>query len=143
MVVAITLLVILFAEYRDNNFSTPNPDPPFSVVSLLQLTYLACAAGVALTKHRYVTLTSTRIRHASRLMSASEPNRAAGTIAICLGFASIGCAGYVLQPPPAILASVDWRISPHAAAVPVLWSALMSVCVASFGSNAHAAADAC
>jgi hypothetical protein len=29
------------------------------------LIYVAFAAGVALTKHRYVTLTTTRIRHAS------------------------------------------------------------------------------
>ena len=142
IVVAITPLVILFEQYRDNNFGAHNPDPSFSVVSLLQLTYLACAAGVAMTKHRYVILTRTRIRHASRLMSASEPDRTAGTIAIFLAIMSIECAVYVLPPPPVFLASIDWRIGPHAAAGPVLWSAFMSVCAASFGSNVHAAADA-
>ena len=94
------------------------------LISLLPLIYVVLAAGVALTKHRYVTLTSTRIRHASRLMSSSEPDRTAGTLAICLLFASIGCASFALQPPPAILVSMDWHLGPHAAA-PILWSALI------------------
>ena len=136
-----TPLVVLFAQYRDDDSSTSGRDPALSVVSLLPLIYVVFAAGVALTKHRYVTLTSTRIRHASRLMSSSEPDRAAGTLAICLLFASIGCASFALQPPPAILVSMNWHLGPHAAA-PILWSALISVCVASFGANAHAAVDA-
>ncbi len=88
---------------------------------MLPLIYLVLAAGVALTKHRYVTLTSTRIRHASRLMSTSEPDRTAGTLAICLFIAAIGCASLALQPPPAILVSTNWHLGPHAAA-PILWS---------------------
>ena len=79
-----TPLVILFAQYRDDDSGASSRDPASSVVSLLPLIYVVLAAGVALTKHRYVTLTSTRIRHASRLMSTSDPDRAAGTIAICL-----------------------------------------------------------
>jgi hypothetical protein len=108
---------------------------------LLPLIYVAFAAGVALTKHRYVTLTTARIRHASHLMSSSEPDRFAGTLAICLFLASLGCASYALQPPPDILVAMNWYLGPYAAA-PILWSALMSVCVASFGANAHAATDA-
>jgi hypothetical protein len=96
---------------------------------------------VALTKHRYVTLTTTRIRHASRLMSSSEPERAAGTIAICLLFASIGCASFALQPPPASLVAMNWHLGTYAAA-PMIWSGTISVAVASFGANSHAAADA-
>ena len=52
----------------------------------------------------------------------------------------MGCATFALQPPPAILVDMNWHLGPHAAA-PMLWSALMSVCVASFGANAHAAVD--
>jgi hypothetical protein len=141
IVFAITPLVILFAQYRDDDTSASGRDPAFSVISLLPLIYVVLAAGVALTKHRYVALTSTRIRHASRLMSSSEPDRATGTLAICFFFASIGCASFALQPPPAILVAMNWHLGPHAAA-PMLWSALMSVCVASFGANAHAAVDA-
>jgi hypothetical protein len=141
IVFAITPLVILFAQYRDDDTSASGRDPAFSVISLLPLIYVVLAAGVALTKHRYVALTSTRIRHASRLMSSSEPDRVTGTLAICFFFASIGCASFALQPPPAILVAMNWHLGPHAAA-PMLWSALMSVCVASFGANAHAAVDA-
>jgi hypothetical protein len=111
------------------------------VISLLPLIYVVFAAGVALTKHRYVTLTATRIRHASRLMSFSEPERAAGTIAICLAFASIGCASFALQPPPASLVDMNWHLGTYAAA-PMIWSGILSVVVASFGANSHAAADA-
>jgi hypothetical protein len=74
-------------------------------------------------------------------MSSSEPDRAAGALAICFFFASMGCATFALQPPPAILVDMNWHLGPHAAA-PMLWSALMRVCVASFGANAHAAVDA-
>lgn len=136
-----TPLVILFAQYRDDDSNAPDRDPALSVVSLLPLIYVVFAAGVALTKHRYVTLTSTRIRHASHLMSSSEPDRTAGTLAICLLFASIGCASLALEPPPAILASMNCYLGLDAAA-PIIWSALMSVCVAVFGANAHAAVDA-
>jgi hypothetical protein len=141
MVLVITPLIIFFAQYRDDDSSTPSHDPALSVVSLLPLIYVMLAMGIALTKHRYLTLTSTRIRHASRLISKADPDRMAGTLAICLFFASVGCASFALQPPPAILASMNWHLGPHAAA-PILWSALLSTCVASFGANAHAAADA-
>jgi hypothetical protein len=136
-----TPLVIFFAQYRDDDSNAPGRDPALSVVSLLPLIYVVFAAGVALTKHRYVKLTTTRIRHASHLMSPSEPDRLAGTLAICLFFASLGCASLALQPPPAVLLAIDWHLGPHSAA-PILWSALMSVSVASFGANAHAATDA-
>jgi hypothetical protein len=137
----ITPLVLLFAQYRDNDSSASDRDPASSVISLLPLIYVVLAAGVALTKDRYLKLTTTRIRYASRLMSSSEPERAAGTIAICLLFASIGCASFALQPPPASLVSMNWHLGAHVTA-PILWSALMSICVASFGANAHAAVDA-
>jgi hypothetical protein len=141
LVCVMTPLVILFAQYRDDDSSASGRDPAVSLISLLPLIYVAFAAGVALTKHRYVTLTTARIRHASHLMSSSEPDRLAGTLAICLFLASLGCASYALQPPPDILVAMNWHLGPYAAA-PILWSALMSVCVASFGANAHAATDA-
>jgi hypothetical protein len=141
LVLVVTPLAIFFAQYLDDYSSTSGRDPAQSLISLMPLIYVAIAAGVALTKHRYLTMTTTRIRHASRLMSSSEPNRSAGTIAVCFLFASIGCASFALQPPPAILVAVNWHIGPYAAA-PILWSALISVAVASFGANSHAAADA-
>lgn len=141
IVFATTPLVILFAQYRDDDTGASGRDPNLSVVSLLPLIYVMLAAGVAMTKHRYLTWTSTRIRRASRLISPTQPDRTTGTLAICFFYASIGCASFALQPPPAILVAMNWHLGPHAAA-PLLWSALMSVCVASFGANAHAAVDA-
>ena len=140
LVSVITPLVILFAQYRDHD-SGASGDLAVSLIAHLPLIYVVLAAGVALTKHRYLTLTTTRIRHASHLMSSSEPDRLAGTLAICFFLASIGCASYALQPPPVVLVAMDLHFGPHTAA-PILWSALISVCVAGFGANAHAATDA-
>ena len=81
-----TPLVIFFAQYRDDDSNVPGRDPALSVVSLLPLIYVVLAAGVALTKHRYVTWTSTPIRHVSRLMSTTDLIFEAGTLAICLFF---------------------------------------------------------
>lgn len=80
IVVLITPLALLLAHYGDNDLSASDRNSGSPVISLLPLIYVVFAAGVALTKHRYLALTTTRIRHASRLMSASEPERAAGTI---------------------------------------------------------------
>jgi hypothetical protein len=140
IVLAITPLMVLCAHYWDD--LSGGRDPASSVIALLPLVYVVIATGIALTKHRYVTLTSTRIRHASRLMSSSEPNRAAGTIAICLFFASLGCASVGLQSPPVFLTAMNWRFGAYSAA-PMLWSALISVAVAGFGAISHAAIDAC
>jgi hypothetical protein len=142
IVLVITPLMILFAQYRDDDPSAPSRDTASSVITLLPLIYVMFAAGVALTKHRYLTLTTMRIRHASRLMSSSESGQTADTLAACFLCMFIGCTSFALQPAPAILASMHWHLGPHAAA-PILWSALWSVCVAGFGANAHAAVDAC
>jgi hypothetical protein len=136
-----TPLVILFAQYPDHDSGASGPHPAVSLISFLPLIYVVFAAGVALTKHRYIILTTRRIRHASHQMSSSEPDRLAATLAICLFLASIGCASYALQPPPVVLVAMDLHFGPHAAA-PILWSALISVCVAGLGANAHAATDA-
>ena len=90
------------------------------LIAFLPLIYVTLAAGVALTKHRYVTLTTARIRHASHLMSSSDPDRLAGTLAICHFLASIGCASYALQPPPDILVALDVYRSPPSGAHPVV-----------------------
>jgi hypothetical protein len=136
-----TPMVMVFAQYRDHDPGASGRSPAAMLIAFLPLIYVTLAAGVALTKHRYVTLTTARIRHASHLMSSSDPDRLAGTLAICHFLASIGCASYTLQPPPDILVALDVYLGPHPAA-PILWSALMSVCVAGFGANAHAATDA-
>ena len=137
----VTPLVMAFAQFRDHDPGEAGHNPEVSLIAFLPLIDVTLAAGVALTKHRYVTLTTARIRHASHLRSAFEPDRLAGTLAICHFLASIGCASFALQPPPDMLVALDLHLGRYAAA-PILWSALMSVCIAGFGANAHAATDA-
>ena len=126
----ITPFVILFAQSYDDGSSTSG-DQVSSVISLLPVSYVIFAAGVALTKHRYVTLTTTRIHYASRLMSSSEPERAAGTIAICLFFCVRRMRNVWLAAASRLLVDMNWHLGSYAAA-PILWSALMSIAVAGF-----------
>jgi len=70
-----TPMVMVFAQYRDHDPGASGRSPAAMLIASLPLIYVTLAAGVALTKHRYVTLTTTRIRHASHLMSSSEPDR--------------------------------------------------------------------
>ncbi|MCA1458007.1 hypothetical protein I6F35_33270 [Bradyrhizobium sp. BRP22] len=136
-----TPLVISYAPGSDNASGSSDSDQLLPVVASLRLIYLLLAVGVALTKHRYVALTSARIRHASRLTSPSEPERTAGTLAICLLVAAFGCASFALQPPPDALTAMNWHLGAHEAG-PIVWPALMSLGVAGFGSSAHAVVDA-
>jgi hypothetical protein len=55
IVFVMTPVVIVFAQYRDNDLGASGRDP---AVSLLPLIYVVLAAGVALTKHRYVGSTT-------------------------------------------------------------------------------------
>jgi len=141
LVSVVTPVVIAFTQFQNHDPGGSVHNPAVALIAFLPLIHVTLAAGVALTKHRSMTLTTARIRHASHLMSSSDPDRLAGTLAICLFLASIGSASYALQPPPGILLALDLYFGPYAVA-PILWSALMSVCVAGFGANAHAATDA-
>jgi len=141
VVLVVTPLVIAYAPDAENGPGSSDPGQAIPVVASLRLIYLALAAGIALTKHRYVAATSARIRDASRRLSPSEPERAAGALAICLLVAAFACASFALQPLPDVLAAMNWDLGGHAAG-PIMWPALMSVGIAGFGSNAHAAVDA-
>ena len=77
-----TPLVILFAQYRDDDSGMSGRDPTLSVVSLLPLIYVVL-------------------------------DRTAGTLAICLFVASIGCALFALQPPPACQGGFQVRVVSH------------------------------
>jgi hypothetical protein len=141
VVLVVTPLVISYVPDSDNGSVSSDPGQTLPAVASLRLIYLLLAAGVALTKHRYVVATSAQIRSASRLASPSEPERTAGTLAICLLVAAFGCASFALQPAPDIVAAMDWHLGSHAAG-PIVWPALLSLGVAGFGANAHAAVDA-
>jgi len=141
----ITTIVVtpLMLAYADSRSSAGEPDQqlPISTISLLSVTYLLVATGVALTRHRYLAATSRDIRDTSRRRPTSDRNYLAGTLAACLSFAAMGCAAFALQPAPAAFIELDYHIGAHAAG-PIVWAALMSVLAAAFGANAHAAANA-
>jgi hypothetical protein len=136
-----TLLILSYAHHRIENLQVAADDPTVrSLIPLLQLIYLLTAVGVAATRHRFVDLTSERIRHASRLMNRSDPDRAANTLMISLWFTAMGFAAVTLSSPPSFLTELGWHLGLFDAA-PIIWSGMMSIGVASFGANAQAAAQ--
>jgi hypothetical protein len=141
-VVFLTPLVILYTESRADGLSLPNADPmALHPNSLLRLMYLLIAAGLALTRHRFVDQTAKNICRASRLMHPSDPDRAAGILLVSLVFTTVGFAAEALSSPPVFLTEFGWQFGSFDAA-PIIWSAAMSIGAASFGANAHAAAQA-
>jgi hypothetical protein len=76
----VTPVVMAFAQFRDHDRGESGHNAEVSLIAFLPLIYVTLAAGLALTKHRYVTLTTARIRHASHLRSPFEPDRLAGTL---------------------------------------------------------------
>jgi len=109
--------------------------------SLLPPVYLVIAVGLASTKHRFVNLTARRIRVAARRLHPTGVDHAVDTLHICLLMAALGFAALTLRSPPAFLTGFDWHLGASDAA-PIIWSAIMSVGVASLGANAHATAQA-
>jgi len=139
-IILATLLILSYAHHRIENMQVPADDPAVQpLIPLLQLVYLVTAVGVAATRHRFVDLTSGRIRRASRLMNHSDPDRAANILTISLWFAAMGFAAVTLSSPPSFLTEQGWHLGSFDAA-PIIWSGIMSLGVASFGANAQAAA---
>lgn len=104
-------------------------------------TYLLTALGIALTQGRFVEATAEHIRRASRALNPKRPTDGAKVLSVQLWFATIGFAVMTFHEPPAILveATREWGC---AAAAPMTWAAIISIGVASFGANAHAAMKA-
>jgi len=47
-------MVMVFAQYRDHDPGASGRSPAAMLIAFLPLIYVTLAAGVALTKHRYV-----------------------------------------------------------------------------------------
>ncbi len=141
-IVVLSPLVILYGQHQIENLRVPNPDTIVShTTSLLKLVYLVMAVGLASTKHRFVDVTAMRIRGACRFMHPTGPDRAVDILLVCLWMTAAGFAALTLGSPPTFLVEFGWYFGGFDAA-PIMWSAIMSVGVASFGANAHAAAQA-
>jgi hypothetical protein len=112
-----------------------------SAVGLLLWIDLFLAVGIALTRNRFIDETAGRIREAARRFYPPAPDRACKALFIQLGATSAGLAVLALRPPPGLLieAADTWGWGP---AVMLIWPGVMSVGVAAFGANAHAAGRA-
>jgi hypothetical protein len=109
-----------------------------SAVRLLLWIDLFLAAGIALTQNRFVDETAGRIREAAQRFYPPAPDRACKALFVRLAAASAGLAVLALRPPPELLieAADMWG---WGTAVMLIWPGVMSVGVAAFGANAHAA----
>src|ERR1700678_2697594 len=112
-----------------------------SAVRLLPWIDLVLAVGIALTRNRFVDETAGRIREAARRFYPPAPDRACKALFVQLWAASAGLAVLALRPHPGfwIAAADTWG---WGAVVMLIWSGVMSVGVAAFGANAHAAGRA-
>jgi hypothetical protein len=112
-----------------------------SAVRLLRWIDLFLAVGVALTRNRFIDETAERIREAARRFYPPAPDHACKALFVQLCAASAGLAVLALRPPPGFLiaAADTWGWGP---AVMLIWPGVMSVGVAAFGANAHAAGRA-
>jgi hypothetical protein len=114
---------------------------PPSVAPLFSWIYLLTAIGIALTSGRSVDFTAAHIRRASRLMRPIEPDHATKTLLVQLWLTAVGFAILTLRPPPDVWIEVGRNFGVACAAA-IVWSGVMSIGVASFGANAHAARNA-
>ena len=112
-----------------------------SVVRLLGWIDLLLAIGIALTRNRFIDETAGRIREAARRFYPPAPDHACQALFIQLAATSAGLAVLALRPPPGLLveAADTWG---WGAAAMLIWPGVMSVGVAAFGANAHAAGRA-
>ncbi|CAN7679902.1 hypothetical protein LJR231_005470 [Phyllobacterium sp. LjRoot231] len=130
------LIAPTFAEICPNFEASPS-----SVSPLLTWIYLLTAIGIALTSGRFVDFTAAHIRRASRLMRPVEPEHATKALLVQLGLTTIGFAILTLRRPPHVWIDVGHYFG-AACAASIAWSAMMSIGLACFGANAHAARKA-
>jgi len=112
-----------------------------SAVRLLPWIDLVLAVGIALTRNRFVDETAGRIREAAQRFYPPAPDRACKALFVELWATSAGLAGLAvlaLRPPPGLSMQVADTWGWGAAAM-LIWPGVMSVGVAAFGANAHAA----
>ena len=112
-----------------------------SAVRLLRWIDLFLAVGMALTRNRFIDETAERIREAAGRFYPPAPDRACKALFVQMSAASGGLAVLALRPPPGFLiaAADTWGWGP---VVMLIWPGVMSVGVAAFGANAHAAGRA-
>jgi hypothetical protein len=114
-------------------------EPVFTARLLLWIDLLL-ADGIAFTQNRSIDATAERIWDAARRFYPPAPAQACKALFVQLGGASAGLAILACRPPFGLMEMADawgWR-----SIAMLLWPGVMSVGVAAFGANAHAARKA-
>jgi hypothetical protein len=107
-------------------------------LSILTGAYLILSLGVVLTENRLLDATAMRIRQLSHRKDCPRPYLVMGLLLLMFCLGAAGFATLALQVPPKALVDLGhyfgWGDRP-----PIIWSGTMSIGVAWFGGNAHAA----
>jgi hypothetical protein len=145
-VTAVTTALLVWSGYglwlpMPTSFGWPIQRSLNSFTSAVGWIDLLIAIGVALTGTPFVEATAIRIREASRRLRPTEPRLAAKILLSQLCIASAGFAILGTRMPPVDLIEVAETFGCGAAAL-FVWPGIMSIGVAVFGANAHAAAKA-
>jgi ABC-type Na+ efflux pump permease subunit len=137
--VALTLILLVITpqDHIAQNSSASNKTEVLSATQLLPWAALLVALGLALTSNRSIDITASRIQRRSRMLRS--PQHILMSLVAQFGLAAILFAIFVLQAPPNVIISVGYYFGFPAEAVSIVWTAVMSIGVASFGASAHAA----
>jgi hypothetical protein len=117
-----------------SDFTEPSIDIQSSIIAG---TYLIISLGVALTENRFLDSAATQIRHMSHLKPFRQPNM---VMALMLVQFCLGVAGFTMLAlhQPQILIDCENQFGWGGTFI-IAWPGIMSIGVACFGANAHAA----
>jgi hypothetical protein len=96
------------------------------------------AVFLSLIRNRHVEITAARVREACRQINKSKPDRVATVLMTQLILAAAGCAVLAMKMPPSHVLNIGVSFG-DAGYVGAVWPGMMSVGIAIFGANAHAA----
>lgn len=116
------------------NFTAPSVETQSSIITG---TYLIISLGVALTENRFLDSTAMQIRHLSHLKPFSRPYLVMALLLVQFCLVVAGFATLALHTPP-FLSDLEYQ-DEWGVIILIVWPGTMSIGVASFGANAHAA----
>ncbi len=124
-----------FAPIAARNIGLSVSPNSFPLIAIDLLT----AVVLSLVRNRHVEITAARLREACRQMNKSNPDRVAVMLLTQLVLAAAVCAILAMKMPPTLLLKVGASFG-GAGYGGAIWPAVMSIGIAIFGANAHAAA---
>ena len=109
-----------------------------SYATLVAWSDILIAVCLSMIRTRQVDLTARRLKDGFRRLSPRDPDRAASSLLVLLSLTSSGLAVLAIRPPPGLVLSLGSTLG-SAGYGALAWPATMSIGVAAFGANAHAA----